>query len=727
MHPCRFMTSPFEKPTTFDLAHQRFQSPGPDKRDGEWSHVRTAPIGHSVHFEQAVKTLMGLTRPSTSTNYWAGIDEDSQLQPPLEESSISLSHGWRPHTACSPNESVSVEAHDSLAGLRGHMRDGSLASSSPGHTTWMRSVRMQECASDDHADHCGSSSSSVMSPQLLEMTPAGGRDNRKSSRSKADAEPGEEDRRSWMAFRQRKKSSRLAGFHPGRRKADKSRPIVLSSEEDEHGEGDENSWIDTTPWGHPSFLELDFLLLHAGLAHAAANGKMMVTSSGIHLPLKVGREEGDVTVVASQVRGYGLWSGGVARGGTLLDEVEGRAPSLLFLWVTDAQANMLQREMAIIHNAAATGPACSFLLLLMAEHLPDIQAALLVSMLETTEFKESRSSSAGHPTSPLDWNDCQRLLQSLAPPLDEHLLGLLGQSPEVRNAGMRSYTKQSSAMQATTRLIQYPPAPSRGRITVTKEDLACLEKGQFLNDIIIDFYLKYLLLEGGGRAVAERSHVFSSFFFRQLSRQQVCAGSLADTADPYRRHQGVKTWTRHVDVFSKDFLFVPINEDAHWFLAVVCFPGQDGVGYELRTNASELVGRGSEHQPACTQQGCRRGVVLTRPCILVMDSLKKQQRQRVCQLLRDYLQVEWEERREQRRVFSSDSMHSCSCDVPRQDNSSDCGLYLLQYVESFLQNPVVHFDLPLCLLNWFPRQQARQKRDEIRHLIMRLHKSQSQT
>lgn len=42
------------------------------------------------------------------------------------------------------------------------------------------------------------------------------------------------------------------------------------------------------------------------------------------------------------------------------------------------------------------------------------------------------------------------------------------------------------------------------------------------------------------------------------------------------------------------------------------------------------------------------------------------------------------------------------------------------------QNPVVHFDLPVRLDNWFPRQQVRQKREEIRSLIMRMHQSQNE-
>lgn len=55
-----------------------------------------------------------------------------------------------------------------------------------------------------------------------------------------------------------------------------------------------------------------------------------------------------MTVVASQVRGYGVWDGGVARSGTLLSGWEGPAPSLLFLWVSKAQANMLHRELSTI-------------------------------------------------------------------------------------------------------------------------------------------------------------------------------------------------------------------------------------------------------------------------------------------------------------------------------------------------------------------------------------------
>lgn len=121
-----------------------------------------------------------------------------------------------------------------------------------------------------------------------------------------------------------------------------------------------------------------------------------------------------------------------------------------------------------------------------------------------------------------------------------------------------------------------------------------------------------------------------------------------------------------------------------------------------------------------------------------------------------YLQVEWEVKRGGYRDFSVDHMVGSHCKVPLQDNSSDCGLYLLQYAESFLQvdlffisntkmcvsmflfwpqrqpqwclcifqDPVLHFDLPLRLERWFPRQQVRGKREEIRDLILNLYRFQ---
>ncbi|XP_037319101.2 sentrin-specific protease 7 isoform X2 [Pungitius pungitius] len=736
-------------------------------------------------FRQVVKTLLGLTanqREASAANSKGGQSAKS--------SAASPSNGWRPkrasdrllppdltsqppsppqkkksHFSGSAVQNIYVDSLDSLAELRGEMHAGSSSATRDRTTDGLDSAeRKKKNSSSSGSDQ--TSEDDFVSSTMTQRRRSLGRGAWFGSSQMEDVR--ERERRRWKEFRERKTSS--LHLHLKKPRNTPTEPIVLSSEEEEEeeeeelyegnrlektGGGGENS-LPPPPLPPPSFLQLDFVSLHVGQTHADANGKITITENGIILPLK-GVEDGEVAVVASQLRGHGVWDGGVAQGGLLLGGWKGPAPSLLFLWVTDAQANLLQRELSSIQTSTSES-TCPFLLLVLKEQLQELQTALLASILDMDEYK--KASSSGGPTSPLEWTDGLLLLHSCPPPLDQHLLGLLGHSavrllssrnffsnPEtsqqillhqMRNNQKNKKTNLGSSglQQLPTRLIQYPAAPSKGRITVTKEDLACLSAGEFLNDVIIDFYLKFLLLEGVGGAVAERSHVFSSFFYKQLSRRRVAGEDNAPSVpDLHMRHQRVKTWTRHVDIFTKDFLFVPVNQEAHWYLAVVCFPGLEDVQYQAfrsATGGSKLTaGKASslslrpQQPPECTEQSWQRDTVLRRPCILVMDSLKLSCHENVCRLLRDYLQVEWEVRRgTPPRLFTSDSMRSSSCRVPQQDNSSDCGVYLLQYAESFLQNPVVHFDLPLRLERWFPRQQVRQKREEIRTLIMTMHRGQ---
>uniref|UniRef100_A0A9J8BUR0 SUMO specific peptidase 6b n=1 Tax=Cyprinus carpio carpio TaxID=630221 RepID=A0A9J8BUR0_CYPCA len=133
----------------------------------------------------------------------------------------------------------------------------------------------------------------------------------------------------------------------------------------------------------------------------------------------------------------------------------------------------------------------------------------------------------------------------------------------------------SSPKQDIKKLVVYPPPPAKGGITITEDDLNCLEEGEFLNDVIIDFYLRYLVCEQQEKEDASKYHVFSSFFFKHLTQKD--HRRLPGTTDlsiQERRHSRVKTWTRGVNLFEKDFIFVPINQMSHWYLAVICFPGK---------------------------------------------------------------------------------------------------------------------------------------------------------
>ncbi|NWU74032.1 SENP7 protease, partial [Onychorhynchus coronatus] len=312
-------------------------------------------------------------------------------------------------------------------------------------------------------------------------------------------------------------------------------------------------------------------------------------------------------------------------------------------------------------------------------------------------------------------------------------------------------------------LIVYPPPPAKGGLGVTREDLECLEYGEFLNDVIIDFYLKYLLLEKAPKRLADRTHIFSSFFYKCLTRTEKTSEGDVKVSVAQRRHRRVRTWTRHINIFSKDYIFVPVNEESHWYIAVICFPWLEEAVYEecphqnslshqspLRsesenTRPGSVFFKGEEEMDSSRIFFSKGGneiaaaasvldsaiskislsnskrQICKRPCILILDSLKAGSVQKTVQVLREYLEMEWEAKRKTHREFSKSTMIDLYPRVPKQDNSSDCGVYLLQYVESFFQNPIVNFEEPLHLENWFPRQLIRSKREEIRDLILQLH------
>jgi sentrin-specific protease 7 len=121
-------------------------------------------------------------------------------------------------------------------------------------------------------------------------------------------------------------------------------------------------------------------------------------------------------------------------------------------------------------------------------------------------------------------------------------------------------------------LLIYPPG--RGGISISTNDYACLASDTYLNDVIIDFYLKYIECELLSPEQRQKTHIFSQFFYKRLT-------TMTNANDPklspaLNRHNRVANWTKNVNLFEKDFVIVPINEKSHWFLAIICFPNLTG-------------------------------------------------------------------------------------------------------------------------------------------------------
>ena len=108
------------------------------------------------------------------------------------------------------------------------------------------------------------------------------------------------------------------------------------------------------------------------------------------------------------------------------------------------------------------------------------------------------------------------------------------------------------------------PKEGKKRITVEWSDLEKLDEGEFLNDNLISFYLRFLEQQLGDRKpdVAKKVYFFNTFFFATLTNTHKSKKGF--------NYEGVQKWTRSVDLFTYDYIIVPINESLHWYLAIIC-------------------------------------------------------------------------------------------------------------------------------------------------------------
>ncbi|KAK1168606.1 hypothetical protein AOXY_G9406 [Acipenser oxyrinchus oxyrinchus] len=158
---------------------------------------------------------------------------------------------------------------------------------------------------------------------------------------------------------------------------------------------------------------------------------------------------------------------------------------------------------------------------------------------------------------------------------------------------------------------------SYNKHSLTLEDLSTLDGQNWLNDQVINMYGELVM-----DAVPHKVHFFNSFFHKQLVT---------------RGYEGVKRWTKKVDLFSKSLLLIPIHLEIHWSLITVDMPNQHIQFYDSQ------------------------GIHFRYP---------------VENILR-YLLTEAKEKG--KPIFQKGWKMIVSKCIPQQNNDSDCGVFVLQY------------------------------------------------
>lgn len=143
------------------------------------------------------------------------------------------------------------------------------------------------------------------------------------------------------------------------------------------------------------------------------------------------------------------------------------------------------------------------------------------------------------------------------------------QSPERRSK--RSQPGKESKEEVQWVLFRFPEQ-STGAVTITLSDLRLLHPGGYLNDTVIDFWLKFLERYRIPPEQMRRLHFMSTFFYKKItSGSQRPRGGGNSSTDGFFESIA-KRWfiARGVDLFTRTMVFIPVHHEFHWSVAVLC-------------------------------------------------------------------------------------------------------------------------------------------------------------
>ncbi|USW51363.1 Putative Ulp1 protease family catalytic domain, papain-like cysteine peptidase superfamily [Septoria linicola] len=309
--------------------------------------------------------------------------------------------------------------------------------------------------------------------------------------------------------------------------------------------------------------------------------------------------------------------------------------------------------------------------------------------------------------------------------------------PSVQYREISPELEKWTAQNGTPRWAKPVVYPEQGprRVTIDADDLKHLDAGEFLNDNILNYALRDIE-EGLPTEQKHRFHFFNTFFFTSLT---------AKNGKKAFNYEAVMKWTKNVDLFTKEFVVVPINLDLHWFVIVihnlpllkrrlldsddeeqpaedtvdlesdneVVTPQSDGPQSRLEQmtlsdtaeaamdepilDALKLLGHDTplaEGQMSSTKskKGRKKKPVpptrkfpSNQATIVSLDSFGVK-RTHEAAIIKEYIIAEAAEKRSM-EITKKDIQGVNASGIPQQNNFYDCGVYLIGYMKEFVRDP----------------------------------------
>ncbi|KVH96072.1 Peptidase C48, SUMO/Sentrin/Ubl1, partial [Cynara cardunculus var. scolymus] len=243
--------------------------------------------------------------------------------------------------------------------------------------------------------------------------------------------------------------------------------------------------------------------------------------------------------------------------------------------------------------------------------------------------------------------------------------------------------------------VYYPSRDDPGSVEVNYADMACLAPEACLSSAIMNFYIRYLQQPTSSSESATcNSHFFNTYFYNKLEK-------LSYKEDSFLKF---RKWWKGVSIFEKAYILLPIHENAHWSLVIICIP----------TKEDELG-----------------------PMLLHLDSLGLHDSRSLFDNIRRFLKEEWSFLRKSEEPLDlpiteeiwenlDRRIYDRRVTVPQQRNEYDCGLFVLFYMERFIKEAPDRLrkkDLSMFGKQWFHPEEASNLRVRIHNLLVQEFKS----
>ncbi|GAB2280442.1 hypothetical protein Dimus_015074 [Dionaea muscipula] len=243
--------------------------------------------------------------------------------------------------------------------------------------------------------------------------------------------------------------------------------------------------------------------------------------------------------------------------------------------------------------------------------------------------------------------------------------------------------------------IYYPSREDPQSIEIHYSDLQCLAPEAYLTSPIMNFYIRFLQGPSSPTDTARCAyHFFNTYFYKKL--QDAVSYQKSDKEAFFIKF---RRWWKGVNIFQKAYVLLPIHESLHWSLVIICIPDkEDDSG----------------------------------PIILHLDSLRYHTSDLIFNNIKSFLRDEWNfvnndvgpvdipiadriwKYLPRRIVYEKIT-------VPQQENDYDCGLFVLYFMERFIEEAPQRLkkrDLAMFGRRWFKPEEASGLRGKIKSILV---------